>query len=169
MYREMRKKDKQLSEEEMLYVLNTAPYGVLSTISEDGTPYGVPIGFVYKDDKIYFHSAVVGHKLDNIKANNQVSFCVVTDVEAIPDKFTTKFKSVIIFGTVEEINGDKKVEVFDLFLEKFSSNFMESGIEYINKAGRSAWVFQININRITAKGKSWYGLLKDIDRNWYVF
>lgn len=154
MYREMRRKDKKLSEEEMLNVLNITPYGVLSTIGEDGIPYGVPISFVYKDDKIFFHSAVVGHKLDNIKANNQVSFCVVTDVEAIPDKFTTKFKSVIIFGMVEEVNEDKKVEVFKLFLKKFSSNFMESGMEYINKAGRNARMFQINIDRITAKGKS---------------
>ncbi|WP_434509934.1 pyridoxamine 5'-phosphate oxidase family protein [Desulfitobacterium sp. AusDCA] len=153
MYREMRRKDKLLSEEEMLQVLNIAPYGVLSTIGEDGIPYGVPISFVYKDDKIYFHSAIEGHKLDNIKVNNHVSFCVVTDVETIPDKFTTKFRSVIIFGTVEEVNEDRKKETFKLFLEKFSSGFMVSGMEYIKNAGKGARIFRVEIDHITAKGK----------------
>ena len=153
MNRGMRRKDKMLSEEEMLQVLNATSYGVLSTISEDGTPYGVPISYVYKDDKIYFHSALVGHKLDNITLNNTVSFCVVTDVEAIPDKFTTKFKSVIILGTVKEIDEDRRVEVFKLFLKKFSSNFMEAGVDYINKAGSGARIFQIDIEHISAKGK----------------
>ena len=153
MYRELRRKDKLLSEEEMLQVLNIAPYGVLSTIGEDGIPYGVPISFVYKDNKIFFHSAIEGHKLDNIKINNHVSFCIVTDVEAIPDKFTTKFRSVIIFGTVEEVNEDKKEEAFKLILEKFSSGFMISGMEYIKKAGKGARIFQIEIDHITAKGK----------------
>lgn len=153
MYREMRRKDHQLSEEEMLHILNIAPYGVLSTIGEDGIPYGVPTSFVYKDSKVFFHSAVVGYKLDNIKINNNVSFCAVTDVEAIPDKFTTKYKSVIIFGTVEEVNEEQKIEAFKLFLEKYSSEFIESGMKYINDGSKNARMFQINISHMTAKGK----------------
>jgi nitroimidazol reductase NimA-like FMN-containing flavoprotein (pyridoxamine 5'-phosphate oxidase superfamily) len=154
MYREMRRRDKRLSEEEMRHILTTSAYGVLSTVGEDGVPYGVPISFVYDENKLYFHSALEGHKLDNIKANNRVSFCVVSDVEAIPDKFTTKFRSVIAFGTVDELSDEnEKKKIFKLFLEKFSSNFMESGMNYIEKAGKFAKIFQININHTTAKGK----------------
>ncbi|QIB69242.1 pyridoxamine 5'-phosphate oxidase family protein [Aminipila butyrica] len=153
MYREMRRKDKKLSEEDTLQVLKTAPYGMLSTVGEDNIPYGVPINFVYKDDKVFFHSGVAGHKLDNIKMNDNVSFCVVTDVETLPAEFNTKFKSVIIFGTAEEVQEEKKVEVFKLFLEKFSPDFMESGVEYIHKASKGARIFQINIEHMTAKGK----------------
>ena len=152
MYREMRRKDRLLSEEEMHQIINTAPYGVLSTIRENGIPYGVPINYVYKDNSIYFHSAVVGHKLDNIKFNNNVSFCVVTDMENVPDKFTTKYKSVIIFGTVNEVNEDEKIEIFKLILKKYSANFMDSGMDYVAKAGNNARVFKININHISAKG-----------------
>ena len=32
---------------------------------------------VYKDGKIYFHCAKNGHKLDAIKQNKKVSFCVI--------------------------------------------------------------------------------------------
>lgn len=154
MYREMRRKDKKLSEEEMLQILNTGLYGVLSTVGEDGIPYGVPISFVYNDDQIYFHSALVGHKLDNIETNNHVSFCVVNDVETVPDKFTTKFKSVIAFGTAEEVvNKDKKVDILKLFLEKFSNDFIESGMKYIERGIKVVRIFQINIDHITAKGE----------------
>lgn len=153
MYREMRRKDRLLSEEAMNEIINTAPYGVLSTIGEDGIPYGVPLSYVYKDNNIYFHSAVVGHKLDNIKFNNNVSFCIVTDVENIPDKFSTKYKSVVVFGTVNEVNEEEKEDVFKLILEKFSGNFMESGMDYVKKSGKNAKIFKINIDHISAKGR----------------
>lgn len=152
MYREMRRKDRLLSEEEMNQIISTAPYGVLSTIGEDGIPYGVPISYVYKDNNIYFHSAVVGHKLDNIKFNNIVSFSIVTDVENLPEKFTTRYKSVIIFGTVNEVNEGDKIEIFKLLLEKFSGNFMESGMDYVAKASKNAKIFKISIDHITSKG-----------------
>lgn len=152
MDREMRRKDRALSEDEMLRILADAHYGVLSTIGETGIPYGVPLSYVYKDGKIYFHAATTGHKLENFQFNSNVSFCVVTDVETVPDKFTTKYKSVIIFGTVTEVQEDKKAEIFQLIVDKFSSDFAELGAEYIKKGGSKAKVFQIDVNRATAKG-----------------
>ena len=71
MKREMRRKDRMISEEECLKVLEEAEYGSLATISEDGTPYITPLNFVYTDGALYFHCAKdVGHKLDNIARNH---------------------------------------------------------------------------------------------------
>jgi len=151
MFREMRRKDKMLTPDEMLDIMNTAEYGILSTVDESGLPYGVPLNFLYKDGNIYFHSALTGHKLDNISFSNQVSFCVVKDVELIPDDFNTKFKSVIAFGEVTEVAESN--EIYRLLLEKFSPNYMEAGIKYINKAGTKARVYKIAIKHMTAKGK----------------
>lgn len=153
MYQEMRRKDRLLPDEEIVRILTTASYGVLSTVSEDGNPYGVPISFVYKDGRIYFHSASVGHKLDNIKLNHHISFCAVTDVETLPDKFATKYRSVIAFGEATELYREEKTEIFKLFLEKYAINFMESGMEYIKKAGGHARIFKIDVQHVTAKGK----------------
>jgi nitroimidazol reductase NimA-like FMN-containing flavoprotein (pyridoxamine 5'-phosphate oxidase superfamily) len=152
MDREMRRKDRALSEDQMLRILADGHYGVLSTVGETGMPYGVPLSYAYKDGKVYFHAATTGHKLENIQFNSNVSFCVVTDVETVPDKFTTKYKSVIIFGTVTEVQEDKKAEIFQLIVDKFSSDFAELGAEYILKGGSKAKVFQIDVNRATAKG-----------------
>lgn len=149
----MRRSDKMLTNEEMLEILNTAEYGILSTVGENGYPYGVPVSYLYKDGNIYFHSAAEGHKLDNMKLNNKVSFCVVKDVALIPDDFNTKFKSVICFGDVIEIEEHKKQEIYILLLEKFSNKYMEAGMEYIRKFGAKAKVYKIEIAHMTAKGK----------------
>ena len=153
MFREMRRKDKALTNNEMLEILQTAEYGILSTIGEDGYPYGVPVNYVYHNNKIYFHAALTGHKLDNIAFNEKVSFCVVKDVELMPDDFNTKYKSVIAFGKVKEVPEAEKKDIYVIILEKFSKDFMESGMEYMRKAGDDAKVFQIEIEHMTAKGK----------------
>ena len=153
MFREMRRKEKMLTNEEMLELMDTVEYGVLSTVGEDGWSYGVPVSFVYKDEKIYFHAALTGQKLDNILFNNKVSFCVVKDVELLPEDFNTKFKSVIAFGEVTEVPESGKNDIYKLIIEKFSKDFIPSGMEYARTDGPKAKVFQIDVQHITAKGK----------------
>ncbi len=153
MFREMRRSDKALTNEEMLDILNTAEYGILSTVGADGYPYGVPVNFICLDNKIYFHAAVTGHKLDNITFNDKVSFTVVKDVELMPDDFNTKYKSVIAFGKVKELPLDKKNEIYVAILKKFSKDFMEAGMKYIQEAGEKARIYEIDIEHMTAKGK----------------
>lgn len=153
MIRELRRKDKQLSQEEAKEILESATYGVLSTIGKDGIPYGVPLSYCYQDNKIYFHAATTGHKLDNIEFSNQVSFCVVTDVKTLPDQFSTKYKSVILFGTVHEVEDDEKVKVYQMLINKYSNDFQEAGMEYIHQAGKNARVFEIRIEHMLGKGK----------------
>ena len=42
---ELRRKDRAIAEEESIELLNKADYGVLSTVSKDGKPYGIPLNF----------------------------------------------------------------------------------------------------------------------------
>jgi len=153
MFKEMRRSDKMLTNDEMLEIMDTAEYGILSTVGENGFPYGVPVNFLYKNGNVYFHSGLAGHKLENMKLSNKVSFCVVKDVALIPNQFSTKYKSVICFGEVKEVMDEKKQEIFVLFLEKFSKDFMEAGMEYIKKDSAKAKVYEIEIKNITAKGR----------------
>ena len=82
----LRRKDRAITEEEAKVLLNKAEYGVLSTVAENGTPYGVPLNFCIIDHCIFFHCALEGQKLDNIKQNKSVSFCTVGNTEILPDK-----------------------------------------------------------------------------------
>ena len=57
MYREMRRKDRQVTQEEALKILKKAEYGILATSDEQNLPYGVPLSYAYEDHCIYFHCA----------------------------------------------------------------------------------------------------------------
>ena len=108
---EMRRKDRALTEEETYQLLKECEYGVLSTISEDGMPYGLPISFALVDNVIYMHGAKAeGHKILNIKHCNKATFTVVDNVELLPQSFATKYMSAIAFGkvTIVDDEGEKR-------------------------------------------------------------
>ncbi len=92
MFRKMRRKDKQLSEEETIDILKSGEEGILATIGNDDYPYAVPLNYAYHENSIYFHSALSGHKIDNMDHNAKVSFCVVRDTRVVPEEFSTIFK-----------------------------------------------------------------------------
>ncbi|RXI46454.1 pyridoxamine 5'-phosphate oxidase [Clostridium tetani] len=78
MLREMRKKERSINISEAMEMLNEGQYGVLSVITNEGYPYGVPINYVYMDNCIYFHCAIEGYKLDSfIYRNNKNVFLIV--------------------------------------------------------------------------------------------
>ena len=60
----MRRKDRAITEEEAMNLLNKSEYGVLSTVDENGEPYGVPMNFCIIEHCIYFHCAVEGQKIN---------------------------------------------------------------------------------------------------------
>jgi len=149
----LRRKDRAITEEEAVALLNKAEYGVLSTVSENGKPYGVPLNFCIINDCIYFHCAVEGQKIDNIKQNKSVSFCAVGNTELLPDKFGTKYESVIVSGEVEEVFDMNKQKAMEGLLHKYSSEFFDKGIKYIEGLRDKTRVFKITINTLTGKAR----------------
>lgn len=151
MMREIRRKDRKLNDDEAIEILNSNSYGVLSTVGEDGYPYGVPINHIYINGSIYFHCAIKGHKLDNIKNNDKVSFCVVGKTQILPDKFTTKYESVIVFGRASEVSDDEKNMAFLEILNRYAPDYIEQGKEYMQKASKATKVIKISIEHISGK------------------
>lgn len=153
MFREMRRKDRELKNDEVIEVLKNNDYGILSTVSHNGYPYGVPVSFVFLNNSIYFHGASEGHKLDNILNNSKVSFCVVGQTCVLPDKFSTKYESVIVFGmAVEVLNDEKNTALFEI-MNKYSPDYIEKGKEYIKSASNATRVIKINIEHISGKAR----------------
>ncbi len=151
--KELRRKDRAIPKEEAIALLNKAEYGVLSTVTEDGKPYGVPLNFCFIDQCIYFHCAVEGRKIENIKKNKFVSFCAVGNTEVLPDKFATRYESVIVSGEVEEVFDINKQIALEGLLHKYSPEFIDKGLEYIEAFIKKARVFKININQLSGKAR----------------
>ena len=152
MFREIRRKNKSLTKEECINILKSAPSGVLATLGDDNYPYAVPLNFVYKDNKIYFHCANKGHKLDAIKNNSKVSFCVVDSEEVIPDKFTTDYRSVILFGKARIIeDNEEKAKTILYLCEKYSPNQKDNWQETIKNSIDRFLMVEIAIEHISGK------------------
>ena len=98
MFRELRRFKQALSNEECIKILNTCSTGILAVSGDNNYPYAVPVNYVYKDNKIFIHCAKTGHKIDAIKKNSNVSFCVVENDTVIAEKFATRYSSIIAFG-----------------------------------------------------------------------
>ncbi len=153
MQRPIRRADRAITLEQAIEILHKGEYGILSTISEDGQPYGVPVSYSYVDNALYFHSAMEGHKLENLAADNRVSFCVVGKTEVLPDQFATRYESVIAFGKAIELDGNEKLRGLTELIKKYSPDYLEEGQLYIEATSERTRVYQIVIESLTGKSR----------------
>ena len=152
MFKVMRNAKRQISIEESMEILKAGEYGVFSTVGSDGYPYGVPVSYVVMDNAIYIHCAMEGNKLDNIRHEAKVSFSVVGDNDLAPEKFTTRYESVIVYGHAEEIKAlDEKERALLAIIYKYSKDFLTEGKAYIATAISVTHIIKINIDHLTGK------------------
>jgi hypothetical protein len=121
----MRRFKQQISEEECIRILKEQPRGVLSMIGDDGYPYGIPLDHWYSGNKLYFHGAKVGHKMDAITAFDKVSYCVMDEGFRRDGEWALNIKSVVIFGRmriVDDAEDDLKVKIATGLCRKFTDD-----------------------------------------------
>lgn len=99
----MRRILQKLSDAEAVEILRRGTTGVLGLADEAGQPYTVPLNYVYHEGHIYFHCAAEGKKLELIRRNPKVSFCVIGRDTLVPEKWTTRYESVIVTGTARQL------------------------------------------------------------------
>ena len=148
---EMRRKRQLLSDKDAVSILRHATSGVLSVVDSNGYPYGVPLSHVYVDGKIYFHSAVSGHKIDAISHNGKATFTVVAQDEVHPETFTTHFRSVVCFGRVRLIDDDaERLAALRMLAKRYNPD--EEAIRHeIDKDFKHVAVIEFLIEHITGK------------------
>lgn len=150
MFREMRRKNQQLPNEECITILKQCTSGTLALHGDNAYPYTIPMSYVYHDGKIYFHSALTGHKIDAVNRNNKASFCVIFKDDIVPEKFTTGFQSVIVFGKIRIIdNSNEKRKAIELLAEKYSPG-IDSENE-INSAFDRMHMLELDIEHMSGK------------------
>jgi hypothetical protein len=153
MFKKMRRKDRQLTDSETEDLLRTGVYGILSMVGLNGYGYGVPLSYAYTGGSIYCHCALEGQKLDNIRNNEKVSFCVVGEAVPLPEQFSMKYKSAIVFGRVHEVEGEEKLRALIALVEKYSGEHLENGKEYAARSFDKTRAIRIDIEEITGKAR----------------
>lgn len=149
MFRQMRRTDKQMTNSAAIDLLKRGREGILGTISDNGYPYTVVLNYVYHNNKIYFHCTKEGHKIDNIKSNDKVSFSVYDNVKVIGDELNTKYQSVTLFGKARVLAATK--EILRELVKKYSQLQNEETDNLINKEIDITAIVEIEIEHITGK------------------
>ena len=137
MFREMRRFKQQISKEECIRILKEQPRGIMSMHGDDGYPYGVPMNHWYSEDdgKLYFHGAKEGHKIDSIKRDDKVSYCVYDQGFRREGEWALNISSVVLFGRIRIVEDeDKKREICTNLCRKFTDDE-----EYLKKEMANAF------------------------------
>ncbi len=149
MFKQMRRIDKQMSLSETYKLLENGIEGVLGTISDNGYPYTVVLNYVYFNGKVYFHCAKEGHKLENIKHHDKVSFTVYDNVEVLGNQLNTLYNSLTLFGRAKRI--DTSHEVLMEFIKKYSNIDSDLASHMINKEINDTAIIEVEIDHISGK------------------
>ena len=151
-FREMRRKRQQPSEEESISILKKATAGTLALLGDNDYPYAVPISYVYADGRLYFHSALSGHKVDAIRKCDKASFCVIEQDDVQPKKYTTFFRSVIVFGRIHIIEDEQaKLKMARMLGNRYNPNDDESLQKELEQGLSRMLMIRFDIEHLTGK------------------
>jgi uncharacterized protein len=108
----MRRKEKEITDKTAIESIILRSSVCRLALSEDNHPYIIPLCFGYKDNTLYFHSALEGKKLDILRSNNEVCFEFDSDHRIVEAHdacgWSMNYRSVIGFGKASFINDPKE-------------------------------------------------------------
>jgi hypothetical protein len=162
----MRKLHKRITDLAVIFnLLDTCHVGRLGTISSDGWPTIKPLNFARLDWRIYFHCAVEGEKLDDIRRDSRVCFEVdlpIAYVKGLPDnpcRAEYLYRSVIARGRAVIVEDrDEKVQALECLMRKFQPGVAFAG--YSDDKLDITGIVRIDIDDLSGKEE----LGKDITR-----
>ena len=151
MFREMRRNKQLLAEDVSREILERNTSGVLSLLGDEGYPYGVPLSYVLVEDKIFFHCAKTGHKIDAIMNCDKASFCVFDQGFRKEGEWALNIRSVIVFGRIEIVEDQKKLcDIATELSHKFTDDeeYIRSEIEH---SAKRTLLFALSPEHMTGK------------------
>lgn len=154
MKKPIRREDRRLDDAAAMALLMRGEYGILSTSDKNNRPYGIPVNYVVMDNSIFFHCATEGQKLENITTNQGVSFCVVGKTELLPEKFSTRYESVVVSGNADLVDDQVlKKNALDALVSKYAPDHMAAGEAYIDKLMDKTAVVRVSIDHLAGKAR----------------
>ena len=153
MFRELLRKKQALTKEECEQILIEEERGVLSVNGDEGYPYAMPMNHYYDAEvgALYFHQGKVGHRLEAIKNNDKVCFCVMDKGTRKECGWSFVFKSVIVFGRIEIVGSLEKVKEISYKLSKKFTSDEEYILNEIDKFAKNTLLLKLTIEHMSGK------------------
>lgn len=154
MFREMRRKNREIDRSLAEALLQKSRRGVLAVNGDDGYPYAIPVNYYYdrENQKIYFHGAREGHKVDALRANDKVCFTVYGNERIKKEEAWAPFmQSTVVFGRCHLLEAGEETTAL---LKRFAMKYYPSEElvdEEIAKAGKAVQFFEIEIEHMSGK------------------
>ncbi|MEW6335737.1 MAG: pyridoxamine 5'-phosphate oxidase family protein [Thermodesulfobacteriota bacterium] len=145
-------------------LLARSEVGRLGTIGPDGYPMVKPLNFVYYRERIYFHSAREGEKIEAIRRDSRVCFEVDLPIAyakaaGVPCKAGYLYRSVIIRGRAHVVaDRQEQVSALMALMQKYQPEGGYGGFP----EQRLALTAVVRIDIVEMKGKQ--DLRKETER-----
>ena len=149
----IRLKARELDRKTSLKIVDNSIWGAVSMCSPDGIPYNVALNLVRDGEKLYFHAAGEGLKVEFLRMNPKVCVLFVTKAVLAPEQYTTLFASAVVRGTSHEVTDiSEKEHALRLICGTFASEFPEE-LERRIAAGsaRTTGIWRIDIDSVSGK------------------
>ncbi len=155
----LRRQDRAIAYDDTLKVIRAAHFAVLSTVGEDGRPYGVQVNAALVDEFLYFHGtkALESRKAMNLAAHPAVSLCFTAYEKRDAAEYSTDYASAIVEGTAELVTDPEEKEKAFLAIASQHARgaAAEATLAYIRKGAAWAKVWRITIDSVTGKSHNW--------------
>lgn len=122
----LRRKDRQTSREDALRVLAESEYGFLALAGADGVARAIPMAHVLVGERLYFHCAKGGQKLDDLAHQPRAGYTCVLRAENVPEKYTIQYASAMAEGPVVIVADEpERRAAIRALMEKFSPQHLD--------------------------------------------
>lgn len=127
--------------------------GVIATLNDDGSPYALPVNYIYLEGKIYIHGRAKGQKISNIMKDPRCSFTVFNEKGYNYEGETacdteTDFESVVVQGTARVLE-DYKMK--SIVLRAIADKYGREGVEMPTDRVAATGVIEVALLSITGK------------------
>lgn len=153
MFRAMRRKKNEIDPAAAQALLQKSRRGVLAVNGDDGYPYAIPVNYCYDPEaqRIYFHGARAGHKIDAIKSCDKVCFTVYGNETVREEAWAPYLQSTVVFGRCHLVEDGQRAMAL---LKQVAMKYYPSEAlvdEEIARLGKATQIFEIEIEHMSGK------------------
>lgn len=148
----LKRKDRLVPEGTARDIIRRAEYGTFITADASGVPYGVTVSHVLDGDSIYFHCALKGRKLDNLRGNPRACMSFVASAQVDCEAYTHRYESAIAEGPAVFVEDrEEKLHALRLVCGKYAPGSFKDTDEYILGRLDNTGVCRMDIETLCGK------------------